>query len=262
MADDELPVALYDFLYKDSDRINSYYAQIFHGRLSSVEQTDAERRSFDRGGRAGLPVASGDLKFVSEVQTSSKSVLDPHDMATTDILAYLRAANHLSSDLPAAAHGSLVLVQGTLVFVDRSILELAIASLDVLIQDEARKPKAQQDRSKINSLRMITKVLPNIAIPSAFLLQLDDGQQVAGTIKDAGMQEPISTYYFKYGTSGIADVLLIGIKEVPSRPPALPNTQLIGAGQQAAQALSDMLFPPTAIRVTPIALFRKLFQEE
>ena len=55
------------------------------------------------------------------------------------------------------------------------------------------------------------------------------------------------------------NVYLIGIKEVPSSTFTFPNTQLIGAGQQAAQALSDMLFPPEAIRVTPLALFRKLF---
>ena len=35
---------LYDFLYKDANRIASYYAQIFKGRLSSLEKTATERR--------------------------------------------------------------------------------------------------------------------------------------------------------------------------------------------------------------------------
>ncbi len=52
---------------------------------------------------------------------------------------------------------------------------------------------------------------------------------------------------------------MVGVKEVPSASFKLPDSQLFGAGQQMAQALSDMLFPPDAIRITPIALFRKLF---
>lgn len=81
---------------------------------------------------------------------------------------------------------------------------------------------------------------------------------MAGTIKESGMEEPISSYYFKHGTAGLADVYLVGIKETPTLSFSLPNTQLMGAGQQAAQALSDLVFPPEAIRVTPIALFREL----
>ena len=51
MEQDEQAVELYDFLYKDAGRIASYYAQIFSGRLSSLEETDSERDSKDQGGR-------------------------------------------------------------------------------------------------------------------------------------------------------------------------------------------------------------------
>ena len=71
------------------------------------------------------------------------------------------------------------------------------------------------------------------------------------------MEEPIASYYFKYGALDLASVYVIGIKEIPSGTFSLPNTQLIGTGQQAAQALSELLFPSDAIRVTPLALFRK-----
>jgi hypothetical protein len=35
----ERPDALYDFLYKDIGRIASYYAQVFRGRLTGVEES-------------------------------------------------------------------------------------------------------------------------------------------------------------------------------------------------------------------------------
>ena len=42
MEQEEEVVTLYDFLYRDLSRIASYYAQIFHGRLSGLEETDGE----------------------------------------------------------------------------------------------------------------------------------------------------------------------------------------------------------------------------
>jgi hypothetical protein len=60
---------LYDFIYRDSGRIASYYAQIFGGRLSSLEETDSEREVEDKSARLSAAVASGDLKHTREIQT-------------------------------------------------------------------------------------------------------------------------------------------------------------------------------------------------
>lgn len=126
-----------------------------------------------------------------------------------------------------------------------------------LVSADAKKPKHQRDKN-IQSMELLAMFLDALTIPSAFLLQASDGLQIAGTLKETGMEEPISTYYFKHGTAGLSDVYLVGIKEIPSPAFTIPGEQLFGAGQQAAQALCDLLFPKDAIRVTPIAMFRKL----
>ena len=259
MESGEPPAALYDFLYRDAGRMASYYAQIFSGRLSSWEQTDTDRAAEDKGAKLSVHVASGDLKHTSETTRSSKRVIDPHDIITTDVLSYLQTSGHVEPSVLEAAHGDLVLTHGTLVLIDRAMAELAVLSFDLMITEEERKPKAKQDPAGLQGMRFIREFLPQLVMPSAFVLQAGDGGQVAGTIKEEGMEEPISSYYFKHGAAGLSDVYLVGIKETPSESFTLPSTQLIGAGQQAAQALSDMLFPPEAVRVTPLALFRKLF---
>jgi hypothetical protein len=76
------------------------------------------------------------------------------------------------------------------------------------------------------------------------------------------MEEPIASYYFKYGPNGLADIYVIGIKEVPSQPFMLPNTQLFGASQQGADYLCNLLFPPNTIKITPLAMFRKLLPSQ
>ncbi len=69
------------------------------------------------------------------------------------------------------------------------------------------------------------------------------------------MEEPIPSYYFKHGTSGLSGVYVMGIKEQPSLTVSLPDTGLIGTGRSVAQAQSIQRFryetPPTHIwRIT------------
>ena len=90
---------------------------------------------------------------------------------------------------------------------------------------------------ELSMVKFLRTFLTKVPTPSAFLLRTANGGLVAGTLKADGMADPISTHYFKHGTAGLADIHLVGIKEVPSQTFSLPNTQLMAAGQQAAGAL-------------------------
>ncbi len=249
---------LYDFLYRDSSRIHSYYAQLFGGRLAGLEETDVRTRSGTRASKVGPPFAGYEEGTGHTVETGSKRIIDPHDIITTNVFSLLRSGGLLQNDAVNAPHGALIIAQGTLVFVDRHIAELGVLALDMLVAAEQQKPRHLQDANAIQSVTFIKTFLAGIPLPSAFLLQMTDSTQIAGTIKEAGMEEPISAYYFKHGASGLSDVFVIGIKEVPNPAVTLPDTQMIGAGQQAAQGLNEMLFPADAIKVTPLALFRRV----
>lgn len=249
---------LYDFLYKDVGRIASYYAQVFRGRLTAVEESSLDRDAHETLIKGNLAVASGEFKSVDDIQSGSRRTIDPHDVITTDILASLVEENFVAEDVAEAPHGALVIAQGTLIFIERSMLELAAMTIDFAMQTQPVRGQSQQQRTNKQLVKFVKDFLTKLALPSAFALQMPSGRQIVGTIKDAGMEEPIGSYYFKHGAAGLAGVYVIGIKEVPTASFSLPNTDLIGAGQQAAEALSNMLFPPSAIRVTPLALFRKL----
>jgi len=249
---------LYDFLYRDSSRIGSYYAQIFSGRLSSIERAESAKESSDKEGKLTAGFASAEAKITKEAQSGLKHIFDPHDLIASDVLAILTRDKRIDRDPAGAAHGSLILAKGTLVFVDKSLMGMASMALDMVLSAEAKKPKHQRDKESVQNMTILKGLLGGITLPSAFLLGTQAGLMIGGTIKEAGMEEPISTYYFKHGTSGLADVFLVGIKEIPSPAFAMPDQQLFGAHRQAAQALSDMLFPKEAILVTPMAMFRKL----
>jgi hypothetical protein len=258
MEQDARTDVLYDFLYRDSSRITSYYAQIFGGLQRSFEQTELERNTKDRGGKLDLQVAGVDLRSVKENLRSETSTFDPHDIITTDVLSQLRTDGRFNTDVENAPHGSLFISQGTLLLIDRSMLDLAVAVLKSQAEESTRVARTPAQKTAARSEKQVAQLMASIDLPSGFLLRTPQGVNIVGTLKESGMDEPISTYYFKHGTAGLAEVFIAGIKEVPSPSIALPNEQMIGAGQTAAGALKIVMFPPDSITVTPIALFREI----
>lgn len=252
---------LYDFIYRDSNRLNSYYAQIFSGRLVSLEKIDINTESKEKGGGISAYIAKGDMKNSQQTQSSSKEFIDPHDLAITDILTKLLGEGLTSRDIQNTSHGSLALTKGTVMFIDKYILEVTGTVADALIQAEKAKGK-QGNRTTIQLYENVKLLIPKLILPSCFLFQAENGVQLVGTIKDNGLEEPISSYYFKHGINGIPDIYCLGIKESSIPILGLSNTPLLSATQQLLQIMNSLLFPATAIRVTPIAMFRKLHKDE
>ena len=252
-----LPVALYDFLYKDSARLASYYAQLFSGRLSALEEVDSEKETKDQTAGLNVAITSGSVKTSNEFQTTTKRIIDPHDLITTDVLSHLVTNNRINENIKTAPHHALVLTQGVLTFVDKYMIEMAVAAWEVSANLLKHSISPEQE-ALANTARLMKGLFTKFAIPSAFFLRCQDGVQAAGTIKEQALEEPISTYYFKHGIGGLADVYLVGIKETPSSANILPDAQLLGVVQQMAQGLSELIFDPGAIRITPIAIFRKI----
>ncbi len=258
MEPEKQAVVLYDFLYRDLSRVASYYAQIFRGRLSTLEETDTESDSLEISGKGNIQIAQAEVKSGQAAQSSSKRIIDPHDVITTDILSYLMEKQDVSEDVANALHGSLIIAQGTLSVIDHKILELATSALEHEVTEQKRNARTKQEKEAVRTGEMVVKVLQKVQMPSAFLLSITDGTVISGTIKENGMEELISTYYFKYGAEGVADVFVIGIKEIPSPTIALPVESLFGASQQIARGFNQALFPVDSIKVTPFALFRKI----
>jgi hypothetical protein len=248
--------ALYDFLYRDSSRVASYYAQLFGGRLSSSERTDQDRKNVDLGIKGSVLGFGGERVVRQETQTSSKEVVDPHDLIITDVLAKLK--DRWNNDPLSATHGSLVLARGTVTFIDRTMLQMAVSAMEQGVEAEKKKPGKQRDQAVISGFAAIKSFMQNIPLPSAFSLRTEGQLNVAGTLKDAGMEEPISAHYFKHGMAGLSDVYLVGIKEMPTPSTFTHASPFLLGASQAAEALSVMLFPSDAIRVTPLAMFRQI----
>lgn len=177
---------------------------------------------------------------------------------TTDVLSYLVNGKKVYDDINSCPHGSLFIVKGTLVLVESSMFELCLAAYDQYVSEELRKPKAQQDTNAITIWKGVKNLIPKISVPSCYLLHLENDVVICGTIKNSGLEEPISSYYFKHGSGGLEAVYLIAVKECGTE--SISSSQgFIDGSRRFAQALTELLFPPSASRATPVTMFRKLY---
>lgn len=264
-------MALYDFLYKDMSRLSSYYAQIFRGKLLSVEQTqgfETQKSSTGSGsvGHASFALVKGDMQAAEKILEQSKNISDPHDMIVTDVLAYLRSENKFATDVPAAKHGELVKVSGSLAFIDRHMVQLLSTSIDFAyisgesisailgLQRNASKKDPQQEKK---ALELIKKLFSQIPLQSAFNLETDDGCSIAGTLKEECLEEPISSFILKHGGNELANFWIIGIKE-SSNDDTRTRPTIFEAGKKMSQIITGLIFPPQSIKVTPLVIYREL----
>lgn len=247
---------LLDFLYRDPTRLASLYAQVFGGHLLSAEVTHTARTGTERG-LGFTALLKGDMKATKDATESRKDAIAPHDTVATDLIRKLVDLAFVRDDFASAPNGSLVRASGSLSFGDGSMFGLfaeLLADSPEMLASPGKKPTSADKKLA----GQVTKFLKNARIPSSFQIATAGGKIVAGHVKDAGLDEPIASFYFKHGDESLPGVSVIGVKEVASaRVPGLPH-QLVHVTHALAAAFQKMIFPADAVRVTPVAIYRTI----
>lgn len=160
----------------------------------------------------------------------------------------------LSDDPAKAPINGLIHVQGSIVFVDRILVDMSMSMLGAMVPS--------QEQGQFDPAAFMTNIISTLSkssfIPSSYMFHTDDGAVLAGIINDQGMTEPIASYYVRHGASGIQGVHLIGILENTATDVSLPASGFFAASRQFAESMSSTFLPAEALRVTPIAIFRQL----
>lgn len=251
-----LPAELVDFLYRDTNRLNSFYAQLFRGRLSLFESGTISKSHSNAKVAGSIGVAAGSMDTTKASENSYKESFDPHDFALVEAMVGLSDAGLIALDPVLANNGELILVKGSVMFIDRHVLRFGKIGMQALVAAEKSKPRKQQDTASIYAVEELSKLIDHIELPSLFILTTDT-ESYGGSIKEPGLEEPITSYYYRYGGRALPDIWLLGVKEQPVTSNALSGG-LFGQLGDSLDAMQSLGLPPEAQRVTPIALFRKL----
>jgi hypothetical protein len=259
---------LYDFLYRDHNRLNLYYSQIFQGKLISIEETDNSQEGTDTEAKLDTKLFGYKKTNKNSDFNQTKKTIDPIDMNAQDVLSHL-SQNRIREDYQDAPFGSLVLVKGKLSFFDKNLLSVAAEGYKLFNENQSTKPNlasaAKHNKHKQNpqrseeelGMQLIEKMIADGFIQPVFFIETEDGDSITGTIKEQGLEEPVSSYYIKFGGKGLSAVYCVGIKEETGTNEIIQSEMVTGM-QHFTNLLSTLLVGDNAIRITPIALFRKI----
>ncbi|MBR9648690.1 DUF6414 family protein [Clostridium tyrobutyricum] len=113
-------ITLIDFLYKDTNLINSFYSQIFGGDLTAVSRSEisADESSNNMGG--SIKIVSGSVSSKhSDGQNITRNI-NPYDYKVLELLEQFNLTIHSLSD---AHEGSIIATKGKLTYRNYNIID-------------------------------------------------------------------------------------------------------------------------------------------
>lgn len=248
-------VNLYDFIYRDRQRFDSFRAQLLDGKVNSVEVTAQSRKAAVSGGRAGVPGTYGEHTRTREAGETRKSILDPHDVGVTEVLETLRESGRVISDLAAAKSNEFVRVEGEIFFVSSTTVDLFKDIMEPTV-------KAMRKKEERLSGEMALRAIGRLKLPTICVLRTADNVEVIGPVREEWMTESPAVYEAMHGDKPIPNLVMIGIKEGDglSHPSLddLSGTGFVFANRTMAKAIRNMMFPKPFMHVTPLAIFRSV----
>lgn len=241
------PAEFLDFLYRDESRITSYYAQLLGGQVLQREEAQAGRVADESSGGI-TAVVKGEHKHTRENSFANRLLLNPHDASSVRLIRHLARVGMVYGDYAAAGNGRLVRAIGNLIFFESHFIRSIMSSFVKNLPNEMKR---------LQHAKVAASVFPQLAIPSGFILEVPGGRPVTGTIKEDGMEEPISTYLFKHAGNAVPDVEVLGIKEVGVEAGGVKTDGIKGTDMMSA-AMRKLFLPDDAVVLTPLAIFRRV----
>ena len=263
--------SVYDFLYRDAERIASLLAQFDpNGVLQSLTTTESFSDTADSGnetaGAVSLAAVKGQYKTserISELAAAGASrAYDPLWSNPLNLLDFLHQHGYLNRELKNARLGQIVLVSGALSVYDVPVLKVLLSEPDV-----ARKTIESQEGKKTGQQWAETKALLKLfaSLPLSVQAVLEvDGDKIWTIIENDNLQISSSNLFLKYGTAIPGDWNMLGILDALPTPPgeevlAPPELgSIVDVLGKMANISEKLGRPRTAFGLTPLLIFRKL----
>jgi len=243
-------MVLYDFIYKNKEVIESFYAQMFDGLLMKDNIVKEIGSDEDKSKSVGYSSSSLKNSSSSHEKEAVNREKKPHDAVTIDTLSIL---SKNAKDIKSATNGEIVKIPATVFFLDKALFDTLLPNLFEMMSVGLNNKEKKEAKKFFNLINTIFKSIR--FDPLCFMYGSDF--ITIGTIKEELLQEPISSYHLKHGRSGLSDVFIIGIKEENTNF-LEPKSDLQGGALEIVEGIKNSILPNDAYVVAPIAIYREI----
>lgn len=248
---------LFNFLYRDQDTLNSYYAQAFNGVITSVQQGKSKSTGKQHK-TTPLGFASPLLKYSYERQNitseSDTESIDPHDSVTLDVLQWLEESGFIKHDISQITKTAFVKITGDLLFIDQKLLALTLSEGMKILQNSLFPVNIPNELTPYidASLNVLKEMLLE---PSVLLVSNDI--TLLGDIKAAYLSSPIANRYMISGGKFISSVTMIGLVS-ENIPYTAPEGSVLNGFTGLADQLSGLFSLHATHLIQPIVIYQEI----
>lgn len=249
---------LVDFLYRDLSRIDSFFAQLFHGNLreveasSSLSSTSSSELTGDaviiKGGFAGQETTASGLVKRSE----------PHDQKIVDLLGAL-GISCLRTPLADTKNGQIVLIRGQIAIRDYQTIKDAIpVAVSLGSWGSASKQERKEREKEADTLERMLRLVP---MGPELEVRTPTDEIAVGAIKREYLAEAPENLLRVYGTCIPGEWFVLGIIDsIASQRPHINPSKLRQSIDDYARIIKD-LYGQATLRhaISPILIYREVF---
>lgn len=239
-------------------KIYSFYAQLFNGLLKKNEKSYSydEDKKIEKqlGLRGTFKNESLNQKYIQSKTTE----IDPHDIITIDVLSFL---SEKSKSIEEAPNNAIIKIKGNIFFMNKEILEMFLPNFNIFFDSFIKENSelTKNERKKLErQFKNILEILKNLKFEPLVFVVFENHIAV-GVIKEKYLDEPILSYLARYGSEGIKNVTIIGIKEEKGDIKALKAIEGLHRGAlDFANTINQIIIPHSAYTFTPVAILRDI----
>jgi len=244
-------MVVYDFIYTNTTKIHSFYAQIFHGLLTSSSKTVKTSTGDEKAKGVGYSKTHASSKSSSVESEQLTMTVDPNEIITIDTLSTL-AEN--AKDIHTASNGDIVKIKADMFLMDKPIFDLMMPNIAHFMMLNAPKSEHKEIK-KIATL--LKKMFESIRFDPIVFASMEESVAV-GNIKEEYLSESITSFHLKHGKSGLSEVYMIGIKEEGAVSINHSDEGLINGAMEFSDIVKNMIIPDGAYTFTPLAIYREI----
>lgn len=254
----EVKTGLIDFLYKDLSRIESLFAQLFHGSLKEIAATESFGTSSSNTFKAGLHAVEGSKTSEKQKIDTLEKRIDPHDQKILDILKYLNLPQ-VSYNLPSNPIGQIFLIKGNINIRDYQTIKDAIPI--ILSSFTIPNSNVKLSKKELNEQKKFIESLFKL-VPMGLELEIkmDDNTTLIGFLKEQFLTESPNDLLKIYGNQLPGQWYCLGI--IDSIKQLETDTEVSDLRQsidQFAMAIKELYNQENIeYAITPILIFREL----
>lgn len=237
----------YDFIYKNKNIINSFYAQKFEGLIKNINKKDQISKEQLDEKSLGYSNSYTKSNLKQAYNQEQNLEIDPQEIITIDILSELMSD---AKEISTAQNNEIVHIQGNAFFMNKAIFDTFLPNLIDILSSMVSK----QDKKAFNLMK---KMLNSIDFEPVAYIKFENNIAI-GTIKEEFLAESILSYFIKHGKNGLADINVIAIKEDNSNQSAFKLNDFQQGALEIANMIQQILVPSDAFTITPIAIYRKI----